>query len=812
MPKKLIIIFFYLIVLLFPFFIEIGNTSAFDIKIFDFGITKKVSISSEGISGNQSSGGPDLSSDGEKIVFTSFATNLVTIDTNGFDDIFVHDRETETTRKITNSFDGKQTNSHSGYPSMSSNGRFITYTSTASNLVPKDINGENDVFLYDSLIGSTIIISVLKDGTQANLGAGPSKISGDGQYIVFYSNSSNLINNDINDLSDLFIYNKEDQTHYLVSVASDGSQSDRSVGQFFDISENGRYVTFSTFATNLDLVIDDTNVVSDIFLHDFVTKETKRVSLSTQGTQGNFSSYAPSISNDGRFITYYSAATNLVPSDTNGVNDIFIVDTETNITELISLSTVGLQGNGNSSYPSISGNGRYVVYASDATNLVPNDTNGSRDIFLFDRITKETKLISISNDGVIGNGFSSDASINPDGNSIVFSSSASNLVPDDNSMGDVFIHYINYDPIVQPFINLPFNYTGSSFIQESKDTELGGKVNAYFDHQYPTYGSFPNLEYTNSNDVRAVNFFGYDGTQTNPSPPYKVVYNGHDGIDFKLDESTPILAAAEGEVVASYDGEISGNIVIIEHTNGYTTEYWHLSQRFVNVGDIIDDLTKPIGIVGNTGIYSEGIHLHFKVNNPLDIVVDPFGWIPLPEAAWYGKDDPWGQYNDEYLQSYAKSHYLWIDNIIEEENLSTSSQTIITSSSGNVSATFPINAYFESLRIQLIEGLSPANIFGFRSLYTFSLFGYTTEDLVVNSLMNDALIEIKLSENVLINTKSSESPSPVIQLWDSETSSWIILPTIWDPLTSIAKTSTSEIGNFVLTIPENNIFLPIIVK
>lgn len=387
----------------------------------------------------------------------------------------------------------------------------------------------------------------------------------------------------------------------------------------------------------------------------------------------------------------------------------------------------------------------------------------------------------------------------------------------DADFNDLIVQ-VDFQPATIPFLNLPFDYAGSSFANESKDTEQGGKVNAYFDHQYPTYSNPPNANFPNT-----VNFHGYDSSQTNPPSPYNVTYNGHDGIDYSIGNGTPVLAAASGKV--TFAGQISGtcwltgrveaaNVIKVQHDNGYMTEYWHLSSFAPGLSPgtaVSRDPARPIGYSGNTGC-SSGPHLHFLVRNSSGIVVDPYDWMPLPDAAWYGQTDPWQQYNADNGGADATSHYLWIHQLATATLLSSSATTIITSTSGGAVATFPIGAYDVALRVQMVEGLQSARIPGYRSLYSFSLFGYTTNDTPVTTLANEITLDVYMPTDGVSALSVNGTVTPTLQIWDAQSSTWQKLSTTWDSHTGNVHAFSSQIGTFAFTIPENHIYLPLVSK
>ena len=197
----------------------------------------------------------------------------------------------------------------------------------------------------------------------------------------------------LNATSDVFIYDRQSGITELVSRASSG---DLGNGYSYHacVSADGRYVAFLSDANNL--VNGDTNGVTDIFVHDRVSGITERVSVSSGGEQGNMGSSYPSMSSDGRFVAFWTSASNLVSGDTNGKYDVFVHHRQTDVTERVSVSSVGLQGNDDSYWPSVSSNGRFIAFPSKASNLVAGDTNGTGDIFVRDMQNDTTERVSLS--------------------------------------------------------------------------------------------------------------------------------------------------------------------------------------------------------------------------------------------------------------------------------------------------------------------------------------------------------------------------------------------------------------------------------
>ncbi len=318
-------------------------------------------------------------------------------------------------------------------PSISADGRYVVFTNVADNLAPGDANGKTDVFVRDRMLGTTELVSVSSTGEIGNSWSGGSSISSDGRYVAFNSSSDNLVIGDTNGAVDVFVRDRLLGTTELVSVSSTGEQADAdsSLGGL-TISADGRYVVFDSRATNL--VAGDTNGHNDVFVRDRQSGTTERISVSSTGDPGNFNTVGGvSISADGRYVAFASASTNLVESDTNGAIDVFVRDRKLGTTELVSVSSTGAQGHGLSFPPVISADGRFVAFRSSASNLVDGDTNNGTDIFIRDRQLGTTELVSASSSGQIGNGQSQDFSMSPDGRFVAFSSSASNLVPGDTN-------------------------------------------------------------------------------------------------------------------------------------------------------------------------------------------------------------------------------------------------------------------------------------------------------------------------------------------------------------------------------------------
>jgi len=316
------------------------------------------------------------------VAFESFASNLVAGDTNGTWDVFVRDRFAHRTYRASVSSSGAQGNAASADPVISANGRYVAFESSATNLGPGDTNGFTDVYLRDMVAHTTYRVSLSNSGGQGNKSSSEPRITPSGRFLVFDSIASNLVKGDTNSASDIFVRDLSAHHTYRVSVSNAGRQGNK--GSYSGkISGNGRYVAFESFASNL--VKGDTNggvATTDAFVRDRVAHRTYRVSVSSAGRQGNGFSSDPVISDNGRYVAFESAATNLVKGDTNNHVDVFVRDRATHRTFRIDVSYSGRQGNAAGQDPSITSDGRFVVFDSQSSNLVPGDTNGRTDVFI----------------------------------------------------------------------------------------------------------------------------------------------------------------------------------------------------------------------------------------------------------------------------------------------------------------------------------------------------------------------------------------------------------------------------------------------
>jgi Tol biopolymer transport system component len=408
------------------------------------GETVRVSTDAIGMQADTSSSDPALSADGQFVVFGSSATNLVAGDTNAMPDVFVRDLQTGITTRASVDSNGAQANGGSSHPFVSADGRYVLFESDATNLVPDDTNGKTDVFIHDRQSGVTARLSVAASGEQANDTSFAAALSADGNYSAFSSKASNLVPDDTNGTYDIFVRDLQTGTVTRVSVDSNGGQAN-GTSFYPSLSGDGRYITFESDA--MDLVPGDTNGITDVFVRDVQAGTTTRVSVSSSGTQGDKYSANSSISTDGRYVVFHAIATTLVPGDTNGATDVFVHDLQMGTTTRVSVDSDGAQGNGGSQNPAISEDGRYIVFDSCANNLIPDD-DGLCDVFVHDMQSGATARVSVDSSGVQANGFSSHPSVSADGQYIAFDSNATNLVSGDtNDQADIFVHRQGVFPI-----------------------------------------------------------------------------------------------------------------------------------------------------------------------------------------------------------------------------------------------------------------------------------------------------------------------------------------------------------------------------
>ena len=404
--------------------------------------------------GNGASQNVALSDDGTVVAFESVASNLVSGDSNGFSDIFVGNVGSGSLALVSRSYGQYIGNRASTLPLLSGDGNTVAFTSTANNLIQygTDTNSCADVFVTvrsnaSIAFNNTDIVSATPAYKAGNGCSTGTSMSADGRLIVFQSTSTDLVAGDTNGAQDIFVRDRYHGTTQLVSASSAGAQSN-ALSQYGAISADGRYVAFESSGATLVAGVSGTHV----FLRDLVTRTTVAVDRVGAGGVGNGSSTSPSVSGDGRYVAFTSTATNLGGTDANGASDVFVRDTQTNTTMPISLTGAGATGNGASSLATISQNGQFVAFVSSANNLVAGDTNSAPDIFVYDLIHQTMTLYSTDGLGAAAvNTFVGKPAFSGNSSMLAFDDRAALLTSDTNALQDV---YVVTSPVV-PFAPKP---------------------------------------------------------------------------------------------------------------------------------------------------------------------------------------------------------------------------------------------------------------------------------------------------------------------------------------------------------------------
>ncbi len=886
--------------------------------------TRLVSVGADGAALNAPALDIALSADGRYVAFTSAADSLIAGDDNGddsgYEDVFLVDVQTGALTLVSVAVDGAAGDGWSSGPALSADGRYLAYYSWASDLTLGDSNAVQDVFVYDRQYGTNERVSVSTLGAQANgrsgdgrLGVRPA-ISADGRVVAFHSQASNLVEGDTNRAADVFVRDRLTGETARVSVSTQGAQgSDDSVRPA--LSGDGRVIAFESRAKNLDLARPNPDGISQVYVHDRDSGRTDLISFGIDGLAGGAASSDATISADGRFVAFSSYAANLVPGDANGAAHIFVYDRQRNALERISVSSAGIPANRDARTPAISADGRYVAYASAASNLVNGDANGAVDIFVYDRLARRTSRVSLAVTAP-WTGVEADAdsygppALSADGRFVAFVSAAANLADgDDNGMADVFIHeradlpaYTLAGRIVDTanrplegvvvragphsattssdgrfafthitggtytltaersgysfspqrrtlsvvadiagadfvarsdggpslaFLGLPLGGRSSpaALWQALRDTDEGGLVDAWFDHDSPTYIK---------NDAVLL----WDGRQRNTGRYNAVLgcyegrcYDGHDGIDFPYRDPNPatpdvfepveIYPAAAGKVAATVSHCVAGdrwcnggygNEVILDHGNGYFTRYAHLA-RIGAPGAALPAQVGPgdvIGVMGSTG-NSYGAHLHFAVHRDdgdgrwdggeQDKPADPFGWAGA-------QPDPWAQAEDG-----AASRWLWLHHPNVEMFVFGSQGATLADLTGAIAVTVPPGALTGQVRLELAPG-SPAALpqgaqrslgraFWLRVLDWYAPGAQTGADALAAQL-DQAMTALPLTlslDYAEADTRRLDMARAIVQRWDEASQSWLPLPTSIDERTRTVTAQANQLGHFDLQAP-----------
>jgi T5SS/PEP-CTERM-associated repeat protein/predicted outer membrane repeat protein len=357
-----------------------------------------VSASSSDEEGNDASDKPSQSDDGHCVAFSSYASNLVSGDTNNTSDVFVRDLESGTTGRISVDSEGVEADSASYTPdlaALSADGRYVLFYSYASNLVPADTNGKCDVFVHDRHTGGTSRVSVAADGVEGNGNSYAIAIASNARYILFRSFANNLVPGDTNDAGDVFLKDISTGSVERVNLTESGAPFAYGSNGGASISADGRYVVFEGPYVP--------PAPTQLFVRDRLAGTTSLISLNAAGEPMNQHAFRPHITSDGRFVAFYTLADNMVPGvSSNGLRQVYVRDLQRGVNAVLSRNLSGELGDGESSqgeFPAISADGRYIAYSTFAHNLTPFDMNEVSDIVLADRLLSPASRFDLDMDG-----------------------------------------------------------------------------------------------------------------------------------------------------------------------------------------------------------------------------------------------------------------------------------------------------------------------------------------------------------------------------------------------------------------------------
>ncbi|MEV4491958.1 hypothetical protein AB0K04_17805 [Micromonospora coxensis] len=397
------------------------------------GTITRVNVSSTGAQSTVTLDPATISGDGRHVAFTSHASNLAPGDTNGVDDVFVHDRVTRQTRRISLTTTGAQASGPSSQPRISADGRHVAFASTADDLVAGDTNEASDVFVHDRVTRQTRRISLTTTGAQATGSSSLPGISADGRHVAFYSNAPDLVAGDTNGHGDVFLHDRS--TGSTIRLPAAPTSTHHNFHGVVAISDSGRYVSFSSYyeQTPCDLHCPRPQY-RDVQVYDRTTGLTRLVDSSTAYSQCNRGS---PLSDDGH-VAYCSDLP--FTGDTPWISeDVFVQNLDTAVRDLVAVSTAGVHGNLGGSEPAMSADARYVAFQSHSSNLLDNRTTQSLSVYLRDRTARSTIRVSVPPNGE-ARGASFLPDISDDGRHVLFFSHDPGLVPGDtNGTSDLFV-------------------------------------------------------------------------------------------------------------------------------------------------------------------------------------------------------------------------------------------------------------------------------------------------------------------------------------------------------------------------------------
>lgn len=394
-----------------------------------------VSRTANGRWGSGRSFQPSISADGRWVAFVSAATNLVAGDTEGYLDVFLMDRASRTVERVSQTRAGAGGLGDSESPSVSADGRFVVFASSAANLVSGDGNESRDVFLWERSSRQVELVSLRADGRSSGNGLSEvPMISRDGNLVVFASDATDLVSGDGNQVRDVFVRDRSRRSTERVSVASNGEEG-------FDwsdaptISADGSTVVFHSAAPNL--VAGDVNLKWDVFVRD---RSRGRTEALVRDVVGDDDSLYPLVSETGRWVAFSSAATNYAGGPTGGNLVLLLADRQENRVVRAGGLAAGMLPQADALAFGISRDGRFVSVTTDEPGLAPGGELGFYRTFLFDRLRGVHEWVALSDAGLVAEDSSFYGPVSADGRFVAFVSNASGLVPGDgNAVGDVFV-------------------------------------------------------------------------------------------------------------------------------------------------------------------------------------------------------------------------------------------------------------------------------------------------------------------------------------------------------------------------------------
>jgi len=596
-----------------------------------------------------------ISADGRYVVFTSASSNLPGPGNVGGGNVYVRDTQLNTTTLVSINLTGGA--SGGSTPTISSDGRYVAFASLAADLVSGDTNGQSDVFVRDLTLSTTVRVSVDSAGNQGAAASSGAYISGDGHSVAFVSDA-NLGGPAPG--GGIYLRDLALGVTDFISIGDDGAVANDIVTDP-TVSDSGRYVAFGTRAWNIAMPKLNQNVIWDIFIHDRTLGTTRRVSQTSSGTQGNAQSNTEVLSGDGSQVLFRSGATNLINGDTNGLVDLFVRDMNSGL-----ITRVAENSDGGYFSP----DGRYVVFDSLQSNLVPGDTNGNADVFFRDQQDGAIELISQSSSGTIGNGRSFSPSVSADGRYVVFQSSATNLVTGDtNAVDDVFVRdrgpvdagavapYTygddgngGYTPesvnvgtgvyttsatdLAMPGRILAFAFTRSYNSSDTSSGPLGPAWSHSFYWKVSDAGGYLTLR--RGDGERDLFTRNVDGSYADPPNVFDtMVKNGDGTFTLTLKNQAQYEFSATGQLTRIH--EPAGNQIVLTYTSGNLTSISDSVSRAVSIG--YDTSNRIIQIQDPLG---RKVTYAYDTNGRLATVTDKIGnaagQVPTQHQWKYGYD------------------------------------------------------------------------------------------------------------------------------------------------------------------------------